>query len=415
MRRFYALILTACLLLTGCAARSETPVRTTVRTQAETTTAAGATTAAETSSESAAETESARPAAAARISVAVSVERGEEKDTDGTALLTTTVARPSVTIAGNAEAGAAANEAIGRSEAALLSDDAQLVEAAKEQRADPTDQTWVPYSIDRSYLPGRIDAAVVSLVSTDIVNTGGAHPNNAMFGISFSAVTGKRLTLADLSDDESAFRAAVTEEITAQVSKMAAQLYPDAAESAKTLLDEDDWYFSEDGFVVLCNEYIMAPHAAGTLKFPVPYGKLYGLLKKELLPPDRAASDGEPQVAAADQADLSGRAAEELPLDENGQRVALTASGTVQNLRISEAVWDSDYKTCAPGRLFYACSSLGPEDAVLLTTVIPESAPSLILTWDGADGTARSACLTQSGKDGSILLMDVSLTTNPNS
>jgi len=409
MRRICALILTFALLLAGCSAGSSETETTTVRTQAETTTDSAPATSAQTSAESAAETETARPVIAGRVSVSVATETSEKKDTDGTVLLTTTVAKPSLNIAGDAAASAAADEVLDQLSALLLSDDAQLLEAAKAEKADAAAGTWTPYAVERSYRAGRVDGAVVSLVSTDVENTGGAHPNNGMSGVTFNTATGKRLTLADLSDDESALRAAVTEEISAQVAKMADQLYPDAAESAKTLLDEDDWYLSEDGMAVLCNEYIMAPHAAGTLTFTVSYDKLRGLLKDELLPPEHAASDGEPKVAAADSASLGGYTAEELPLDKDGARVALTASGTVRNLQIREAVWNSDVTACVPGRMFYACSSLGPEDAVVLTTVIPEGPPSLVLTWDGADGAEKHACLTQSGKDGSILLMDVKL------
>ena len=42
----------------------------------------------------------------------------------------------------------------------------------------------------------------------------------------------------------------------------------------KDILTEDTWYFSDQGLVIISNEYIITPHAVGILEFTIPYNEL---------------------------------------------------------------------------------------------------------------------------------------------
>ena len=56
--------------------------------------------------------------------------------------------------------------------------------------------------------------------------------------------------------------------------------YEDYEESIGDILTEETWYLGEDGFHIIVNEYIIAPHAAGILDFVIPYGEA-DFLKEE--------------------------------------------------------------------------------------------------------------------------------------
>jgi len=410
MRRFAAACLAACFfMMTACAGQEPEPSVPT-RTQAETT--AQTTTQSETSAapaSTAQETTAGRAAERGRVSVTVQRTQKAEKDETGDVLLNWDISQPSVDIDGDPAASAAVNEVLDQRSAALMQDGAQYVEWAKEDRqSGDSAEAWTPYGIWRYYGAGRVDSAVVSLNCTDVSSTGGAHPNSAMSGITFDVATGERLTLATLSDNEEALRSVVTGELKRQVSERGDELYDNATEAAETLLDEDDWYLSGDGLEVLCNEYIMAPRAAGVLKFTIPYTLLSGVLKPEYLQPVRDASAGEIRASFAETSKLTGFRIDRLTVDAGGVAVAFTATGLVRNLRISEAVWNESVTACSEGRLWYACSAMGPEDAAVVTTVIPEGMPNLVLAYSAPDSSERRYALSQSGKDGSLLLVDVS-------
>lgn len=407
MRKWAAFFLLACLLIPAACAQREsaqtgvplqkTLAQTNLQTQAETRQTQPAGTEAESA-----------PAPGSRVSVSIRQTTQQQRDGDGTVLLTSELAEPAVQIAGNPGAAEAVNEVLteqGKTYLANTEQNLEWAEEAYQSQLASGGGDWSAFAMERYYEAGRVDEAVVSLVCLDCDSTGGAHPNSAASGISFDAVTGARLTLKDLSADERALYAAVAAEVKAQAGGMSG-LYENAEQAAETLLDENDWYLTDEGMTVLCNEYIMAPHAAGVLRFSIPYGKLDGLLKPEFLPRQTAAADGELSAGLASRTELSGLQTEELTLDADGVQVALTADGTVRNLRICQAVWDADGSRCTSGRLRYACNELGPDDALLLKTVIPESLPDLMVTYLGDGGAARSFCLSKSGKDGSIVLLD---------
>ena len=54
--------------------------------------------------------------------------------------------------------------------------------------------------------------------------------------------------------------------------KYEGMFFDDYEKDVPTILDDNTWYLSDEGFVVICNEYIVSPHAAGIMEFTIPYG-----------------------------------------------------------------------------------------------------------------------------------------------
>ena len=47
--------------------------------------------------------------------------------------------------------------------------------------------------------------------------------------------------------------------------------YDDYEDKIGDALTEDTWYLGNDGLHIIVNEYIIAPHAAGSFDFVIPY------------------------------------------------------------------------------------------------------------------------------------------------
>ena len=121
--------------------------------------------------------------------------------------------------------------------------------------------------------------------------------------------------------------------------------------------------------------------------------------------PEIAPADGTMTVRRASDSPAPGRT-ETLTLDASGEIVLLLADGPVENVRLSSVRYNADGSFTETGEV-WAAQRLEDGCGLLLTTVIPESAPNLRLSWDGAGGT-QTRYLTESGKDGSLLLADLS-------
>ncbi len=85
-----------------------------------------------------------------------------------------------------------------------------------------------------------------------------------------------RLTLKDITKDECKAREVIHAYILKAVQKEAYKDYlsEDYEAHIKDILTEDTWYFSDQGLVIISNEYIITPHAVGILEFTIPYNEL---------------------------------------------------------------------------------------------------------------------------------------------
>ncbi len=205
---------------------------------------------------------------------------------DGTHLLTITKIFPVVTISGNEEAASAINDYV-RGDGLFdenslfgLSNEEALRWAESDYKAQGR---WgTAYELCIGYNLQRMDDEVISFRVSASSYMGTAHPNHILAGIAFNTQTGKRLTLADIVEDEETASESVLQFLLTETKKeeYAGILYEDYEERLINLLREDAWYLDEDGFHIIANEYEISCYAAGDFDFVIPYEQAHFLKEK---------------------------------------------------------------------------------------------------------------------------------------
>ena len=320
----------------------------------------------------------------------------------------------------------AARESINRAlaeDAALFTDGSDQTEgisglegylaAAREDYAWQTESGWGegfdPYFLERTVEVTRADSGIVSLLYTEDTYSGGAHGYRGRYGRTFDAATGEPLTLADLAEDSDAFLADCADclwELSRDGEHAAYApdgYFPGYEEYLPGLLRDGNWFFAENGLVVIANTYELAPYAAGCITFTLPYTWLGRYLKAEYMPPEKTADGELLGEITAEPGDCTYLTDDNT--DGQGACVRLTAVGAVRDLTVSRIEFYGDYKPYTEtGDVFFA-GCLNDGETLVLRTWIPDVLPALKLRYAAADGV-REYLISQSGRDGSLVLMD---------
>ena len=276
---------------------------------------------------------------------------------------------------------------------------------------------WVPYSTEVVYSPVRIDEKVLSLNGISFSFTGGVHPNSACISANYDLVTGKFLKLEDVLIDKVAADS-LCRMILDKLEEMSEEcyLYDDyirtVDERFGTLFDPtwestNDWYLSREGLVVYFSPYEIAPYAAGTIEVAFTYEELGGIIQPDFIPaPLPDGIPGTVNAVLAQDVDLdSFTQYAEAALDPDGEQVVLYTDGMVTNLTLELGAWDESGSYFSPKATVFAANTLTPGDAIMLQTMFSDTMPHLRLRYTSG-GEEYTYFLFQSGKDGSIILMD---------
>ncbi len=145
---------------------------------------------------------------------------------------------------------------------------------ADKEGSDPDD--WHAYELGISYSVKRVDEQMISIVEDSYEYTGGAHPNSVRVAYNFDTQTGERLKLEDVASDLDEIR---TESIRylgelLQDEEWQEVLFSDYQNHLEDILTDSTWYTDQDGFYMICNEYIITPHSEGILEFLLPYDEV---------------------------------------------------------------------------------------------------------------------------------------------
>ena len=141
------------------------------------------------------------------------------------------------------------------------------------QRTEEEKKYWNGYGLGLSYIPKRMVEKVISFVEDQHEYTGGAHPNSLSYAETFDTKTGQLLTLKDITTNEKEARNFINEQILKQTkdAQYKDYFFEGYEKDIKDILTDQTWYLSDKGIVVICNEYIISPHAVGILEFTIPY------------------------------------------------------------------------------------------------------------------------------------------------
>lgn len=415
-KKAVSLLLCAALALSlaACGTRPETPAQPA---------ASPATAAPETAA--APETTAAPDPAVENLSApVVSVRRESEtfySDDNTTRLLIYACAEPGVTLHGNAASAAAINEALHEQytdfsvgveagdEYSLSGKENYLADAKAfyaEYLAAGNAESFAPYALQRETSVRRADRHLLSLTYDDTSYLGGAHGYTGRYGHTFDLRTGKELTLADLTDDYDAFLSAAVEQlkdISYGAAYAAYGLNEGYEDQLAGLFRDGNWYFNDEGLVLMANPYELASYAAGLIEFTLPYAWLAYQIKADYLPAESAA-DGS---LTGEMRDTSEGAAYVYDDGTNGTGtcVTFTASGTVEDVALNAVTYLEYSNACRiDGTLWYA-GHLSDGESFCVQTWIPDVVPNLALSWRDAGGE-HMKYIFQSGMDGSLILMD---------
>jgi len=197
----------------------------------------------------------------------------EEDDVE---LLEVTQSFPDVTIDGSAAAADNINEYYQQEKTsfeALIDETKEIAEEDFGMRSEEEQKNWTPYELSTKYSVSRADDQCISIVNDSYDYTGGAHPNGGRLAANFDTASGELLTFEDIFSDVDKAKKFVMDYLLNEMKdeKYEGTFFDDYEKDVPTILDDNTWYLSKDGFVIICNEYIVSPHAAGIMEFTIPY------------------------------------------------------------------------------------------------------------------------------------------------
>lgn len=256
----------------------------------------------------------------------------------------------------------------------------------------------------------RGDVGVISLSYDVFTYGGGAHGYVTRTSASYDAETGDKLSLESISEDAELLNQLVYGYI---LNISAGEKYkdpagesiffnPDLTESITDLIESDNWYFSDEGLVFFANPYELAPYAYGRVDFTIPYAAMDGLLKEDYLPAELEGENGMMLAQSSDGVDTSALSMlGTVTVDKDGAGVILTAEETVYSVKLVFVNGDMSENV-----LWYR-SYMTTDEAVELLSYIPDVQPNVLLRYTLADGTVIERGVSQSGEDGSIILIEL--------
>lgn len=205
---------------------------------------------------------------------------------DGVTYMTAQSVAPNVSIEGADEAAQAIASVLAE-RLTVSQEDIDEYAAMAREHYDTLDETeresFGGYSIRYSAEVKRSEG-VLSVLCTRTEYTGGAHDNTSVFGLTFDLSTGALLSAADIVADYEGLCAKVAESVSAQAEELEeGTITGDLDAYAGGVLDTERWYLDGEGLVVFAAPDELAPHAAGTIVFTIPYTELEGLLNESLI------------------------------------------------------------------------------------------------------------------------------------
>lgn len=216
------------------------------------------------------------------------------KTDDGVLLWKVTQNCPDVTIDGSAAAADKINDFYLKEKDAFDAMVEEWVQSTKDTYAELSeeDKAWYAEYVSEleedslkeaglslEYSLKRADDQCISIVKESYGCTVEHPTNTSREAVVFDTETGEQLTFDNIFEDEDKARSFITEYLTKILKKKYKDvLYDDYEKDIPGMLDDNTWYLSKGGFVIICNEYIITPYATEITEFTIPYSKFDGLV-----------------------------------------------------------------------------------------------------------------------------------------
>ncbi len=273
-------------------------------------------------------------------------------------------------------------------------------------------EDWVEQFYSLIYSPTRIDQGVLSLSGLTHSYSGGEQSVQIPSAANYNMITGEVLTLGSILYHIDA-KATLMDLVVSQADSVATdlQFYSDYADCirdrfAREESYDEDWYFTQNGLCFYFSPYEIAPYSVGIVRLEVPYSELSGILADEFFPPEKDQMEGTLCAQLFADAELSQYTQiAEVILNPEGELFLLSAEGALRDVQVEVAEsWDEEGLVYNPFTTVLLLSTLTPGDAILIQDYIPDTLPSIRITYRSGQEW-QTVYLSQSGKDGSALLL----------
>ncbi len=206
----------------------------------------------------------------------------EVKDENDILMLKITQNTPDVTIDGSAAAADNINDFYLDKKVSFATTAEKYAKDAKEYYAGLSKEErsdFHSYELGLQYSLKRADDQIISIVEDGYEYAGGAHPNAYRQAATFDTASGEQLTLDKIFNNVEEAKSFITDYLKKELKsdQYKDALFEDYEKDIPSILDENTWYLSEEGFVIISNEYIISPHSTGILEFTIPYDKFENL------------------------------------------------------------------------------------------------------------------------------------------
>ena len=272
------------------------------------------------------------------------------------------------------------------------------------------------FSSMRTAYVDRADSRVIALRYRVNSYTGGAHGLYADRAYVFDTATGRTLSFDDLATDRAALENLLLNKMYDTLQNdvrykpifdymTAFKAGEDLDDELRALFREGSWTLNEEGLVVFSDIYEIGSYADGIVRFTLPYEELDGVLNEAWLPVARAEG-GELRIMEIDeQGSTSVHLLDKVSISDKGSEFRVFADGTVYDVSIISVTYISDDVGYYQTETHWYCSYLS-NLGVQVQTVIPEGMPDLMIRCRDENGKARSYLITESGEDGSVVLLE---------
>lgn len=301
----------------------------------------------------------------------------------------------------------------GERAAAAINASLETLYAQLQDEADYTRRVAADQSADNIFMLSykcapkavRCDTRVLSLVFDVEQDMGGVHGKFVRYSRSYDSGSGEELSLDDVAKNSDQLRTFIENYVIGLAAGEDYRedgesfLFPEFEETIKSIVAEGQkWYFDDKGLVLYTDPYDIAPYSYGVLCFTVPYSALEEFVDPDFMPVGHEGENGMILAEAGDNFNRDGISmVGTVTVDERAQSVILSAEETVY-----------DVKLYSSERMLWQRNYLTDGEAVELICYIPDAIPNIILEYRLANGTVITRGVFQSGKDGSILLVEMS-------
>ena len=232
----------------------------------------------------------------------------------------------------------------------------------------------------------RCDNRVISFVFTDYLFEGKGSGEYYKYALSFDTFSGEILDITE-GRDATRIRRTVNRNV---------------ADFEELSYDKGCWYLDNDGLSFLVKS-VEEESGSSYKTVNVPYSTFSGV-EAEYMSVTGKYRTGSVSIKDSVPADSMLPILDRIDADPEGQQCFLTVDGTVYDFKLINVQY-SNYEEVFYSKNVYWMTNFLSDSIIQLSLDIPDGMPDMMISYV-SDGVEYSRFITQSGKDGALLLVD---------